>query len=51
VFINGHYFDTQAFDTNLNLLINFCNQRSVDATQHLELATRLFKENLVVIID
>ena len=51
VFINGHYFDTQAFDTNLNLLINFCNQRSIDATQYLELATHLFKENLVVIID
>jgi len=32
-------------------VIQFCNQRSIDALQHLELATHLFKENLVFIID
>jgi len=32
-------------------MTQFCNQRSVDTTQHLELAEHLFKENLVIIID
>lgn len=49
VFINGEPFDSRAFDKQT--VIQFCNQRSIDALQHLELATHLFKKNLVVIID
>ncbi|MDG2353506.1 MAG: cupin domain-containing protein [Gammaproteobacteria bacterium] len=49
VFINGELFNSQGFDDQA--IIQFCNQRSINATQYLELATRLFKENLVVIID
>ena len=49
VFINGEPFNSQGFDDQA--IIQFCNQRSIDATQYLELATHLFKENLVVIID
>ena len=49
VFINGESFDFQAF--NSQIMIQFCNQRSIDADQHSELAIDLFKKNLVVIID
>lgn len=49
VFINGETFDSQAFDRQI--MIQFCNQRSIDAAQHSELAIDLFKKNLVVIID
>ncbi len=49
VFINGELFNSQDFEDQS--MIQFCNQRSVDAAQHLELAERLFKENLVIIID
>ncbi len=49
VFINGECFDTPAFDAQS--VIQFCNQRQVDATQYPELSITLFKQNLVIIID
>ena len=49
VFINGESFDFQAF--NSQVVIDFCNQRSIDAAQYSELAIDLFKKNLIVIID
>ena len=49
VFINGEMFESQIFDRQV--MIQFCNQRSINAAQHLELAIDLFKKNLVVIID
>jgi len=49
VFINGEKFDIQEFDKQS--VIEFCNQRSVNAAQHSELTTKLFKKNLIYIID
>jgi len=49
VFINGELFDFQAF--NSQVIIEFCNQRSINAAQYSELAIDLFKKNLIVIID
>ena len=49
VFINGEPFDFQAF--NSQVVVQFCNQRNIDAAQHSELAIYLFKKNLIVIID
>jgi 50S ribosomal protein L16 3-hydroxylase len=49
VFINGEQFDTQAFETQT--MVQFCNNRTINADQYPELTIHLFKKNLVVIID
>ena len=49
VFINGEKFDTQAFE--VKTMVQFCNNRTINAAQYPELTTHLFKQNLVVIID
>ena len=49
VFINGEYFDTRKFDSKI--VIQFCNQLTIDASKHQQLTTNLFKQNLIYIVD